>query len=55
MQFFDKIILMHTVRFIANSCPDIKKTTVINTEQFCWGIKIFAGYRSENNFIGPSK
>jgi len=37
MQFFDKIILMHTVRFIANSCPDIKKPR-LKTERFCWRI-----------------
>jgi len=22
---------------------------------FCWGIWNFAGYRSENNFVGPTK
>jgi len=27
----------------------------IRKKRFCWGIKNFAGYRSENNFIGSSK
>jgi len=40
---------------ILNKEKNKEKYLSTRKERFCWGIKNFAEYRSENNFVGSSK
>jgi len=57
IQFIEGIylIISNIERFTRSKMLKRKCNMSSRKKRFCWGISNFAGYRSENNFVRPSK